>query len=63
MGVKISPEVLDRLPNLKVIGRYGIGLDNINLAGATERNVVVTYAPVYCQDEVATMTALPDVGL
>lgn len=56
VGVKISPEVLDRLPNLKVIGRYGIGLDNINLAGATERNVVVTYAPVYCQDEVATMT-------
>jgi D-3-phosphoglycerate dehydrogenase / 2-oxoglutarate reductase len=37
----------------KVIARYGIGYDNIDIAAATEAGIVVTYVPDYCLDEVA----------
>ena len=37
----------------KIISRYGIGYDNIDIAAATERGILVTYVPDYCLDEVA----------
>ncbi len=37
----------------RVISRYGIGYDNIDIAAATERGLLVTYVPDYCLDEVA----------
>lgn len=37
----------------KVIARYGIGYDNIDIAAATQAGIVVTYVPDYCLDEVA----------
>lgn len=37
----------------KVISRYGIGYDNIDIAAATARGLLVTYVPDYCLDEVA----------
>jgi D-3-phosphoglycerate dehydrogenase / 2-oxoglutarate reductase len=40
----------------RVISRYGIGYDNIDVAAATERNLLVTYVPDYCLDEVADHT-------
>ena len=36
-----------------MIGRCGIGIDNIDIPAATEKGIVVTYAPVYCLDEVS----------
>ncbi len=44
------------LPDLKVIARYGIGLDNIDLAYATQEGIPVGYVPTYCVDEVAEHT-------
>ena len=44
------------LPDLKVIARYGIGLDNIDVKFATEAGVSVTYVPTYCVVEVAEHT-------
>ena len=41
----VTPEVLDAGKNLKVIGRAGIGVDNIDVAGATERGIVVMNTP------------------
>lgn len=38
---------------LKVVGRYGIGVDNIAVATATELGILVTNTPTYCTDEVA----------
>jgi D-3-phosphoglycerate dehydrogenase len=37
----------------RVISRYGIGYDNIDIAAATEHGLLVTYVPDYCLDEVA----------
>ena len=44
-GVKVTREVLDEAPNLKVVGRAGIGVDNIDCDGATERGIVVMNTP------------------
>ncbi len=55
IGVKLNREALDALEKCRVIGRYGVGLDNIDLEAATEKGIVVTYVPVYCQEEVAVL--------
>ncbi|MDG0793888.1 C-terminal binding protein [Cohnella ginsengisoli] len=50
---QVSDELLDRLPFLKVIGRYGVGVDNIDLEAASRRRIAVINVPDYCVDEVA----------
>jgi D-3-phosphoglycerate dehydrogenase len=42
---KVTRPVIEAAPNLEVIGRAGVGVDNIDLAAATERGVVVVNAP------------------
>jgi D-3-phosphoglycerate dehydrogenase len=42
---KFTPEVLDSAPRLRAIGRAGIGVDNIDLAAATERGICVVNTP------------------
>ncbi len=39
--------------NCKVVGRYGIGLDNIPVKLATELGILVTNVPRFCQDELS----------
>jgi D-3-phosphoglycerate dehydrogenase / 2-oxoglutarate reductase len=50
---KITADIIAELDACKVIGRFGIGTDNIDIAAATGAGIVVTYAPVYCLDEVS----------
>lgn len=40
----------------RVIARYGIGYDNVDVDAATRAGIVVTYVPDYCLDEVADHT-------
>ncbi|EDL59078.1 phosphoglycerate dehydrogenase [Gimesia maris] len=40
-----SREVLQQLPDLKVISRYGVGFDAVDLAAADAQNIVVTITP------------------
>lgn len=42
---KVTAEVMDAAKNLRVIGRAGVGVDNINVKAATERGIVVMNAP------------------
>jgi len=42
---KVTEEVLDRAQVLKVIGRAGIGLDNVDVEAATRRGITVVNAP------------------
>ncbi|QDU90620.1 Putative 2-hydroxyacid dehydrogenase [Pirellulimonas nuda] len=51
-----TARVIDAAPNLRHIARTGVGLDNIDVARATERGVVVTNVPDYCVTEVAEHT-------
>ena len=50
---KITSEVIDGLKNCKVIGRFGIGIDNIDIPAASAKGIIVVYAPVYCLEEVS----------
>lgn len=51
---RVPKTVITAIPGLKVIARYGIGVDNIDLAAATEAGVLVCNVPDYSIDEVAT---------
>ncbi len=42
---EISPKVLEAAPKLRVVGRAGVGVDNINVESATQRGVVVMNTP------------------
>lgn len=50
---RMTRDVLARLPKCKIISRYGIGLDNIDLDAAKEIGICVVHNPAYCIDEVS----------
>lgn len=50
---KISRETIEKLTNCKIIARYGIGIDIVDVEAAYENGMVVTNVPDYCLDEVA----------
>jgi D-3-phosphoglycerate dehydrogenase / 2-oxoglutarate reductase len=52
----ITRQVIQGLQNCKVIVRYGIGIDNIDLEAARSRGIPVCNVPDYCIDEVADHT-------
>lgn len=49
----ITGDVLRALPAVRVVGRYGVGLDTIDLPTAAELGIRVVNVPDYCTDEVA----------
>ena len=49
----ITREVILELRRCKALGRYGIGVDNIDVQAATERGIAVVNVPSYCEDEVS----------
>jgi D-3-phosphoglycerate dehydrogenase len=52
----ITAEVMARMPKCKIIARYGIGVDTIDLDAATAAGIIVTNNPTYCIEEVAEHT-------
>ena len=44
-ATKVTAALLDHAPQLKVVGRAGIGVDNVDIAAATARGVVVMNTP------------------
>jgi len=53
---KVTAALLDSAPNLKVVGRAGVGVDNIDLAAAKARGVTVVNAPISTTLAVAELT-------
>lgn len=53
---KVTAEVLAAGTNLKVVGRAGVGVDNIDLAAAAAHNVAVVNTPVSTSVAVAELT-------
>jgi D-3-phosphoglycerate dehydrogenase len=50
---KITADMIAQMPRCRVISRFGIGVDNVDLAAATSAGIVVTKVPDYCLDEVS----------
>ncbi|RKJ32573.1 phosphoglycerate dehydrogenase, partial [Butyricicoccus sp. 1XD8-22] len=42
---KVTREIIEAAKNLKLIGRAGVGVDNIDLTAATEHGIIVVNAP------------------
>ncbi|MFQ5659838.1 MAG: C-terminal binding protein [Gammaproteobacteria bacterium] len=49
----ITSEMIQQLERCRVIGRFGIGVDNIDLEAATAAGIQVCFVPDYCLDEVS----------
>jgi D-3-phosphoglycerate dehydrogenase len=49
----ITAEVMAKMPRCRIIARYGIGVDTIDLDAATQAGIIVTNNPSYCIEEVA----------
>jgi D-3-phosphoglycerate dehydrogenase len=50
---KVPASVIRAGRRLQVIGRYGVGVDNINVEEASRLGILVTNVPTYCVDEVS----------
>jgi D-3-phosphoglycerate dehydrogenase / 2-oxoglutarate reductase len=50
---RITAEVLDALPSVKVVSRYGVGVDTVDVAAATARGVAVCNVPDYGTEAVS----------
>jgi D-3-phosphoglycerate dehydrogenase len=44
-ATKLTPELIERAESLKVIGRAGTGVDNVDIPAATRRGIIVANAP------------------
>src|SRR5262245_63282070 len=55
-GVRTDAAMLDRLPNLKLIGNFVVGYDTIDIAEAARRGIVITNTPEVLTEEVADTT-------
>lgn len=53
---KLTRDILMQLTNCKAIGRFGLGVDNIDLVAAKEKGIAVNYVPDYCIREVSDHT-------
>lgn len=53
----ITGQVLDQNPSWRVVGRYGVGIDTIDIDACTARGIAVVNVPDYCEEEVATHAA------
>jgi len=54
--LNLSPmptEVIEQLDKCKVIARYGVGYDNVDVAACTKKGIYVANVPDYCAEEVS----------
>jgi len=50
---KITGDMIGQMTRCRIISRFGIGVDNVDLDAATAAGIVVTKVPDYCIDEVS----------
>ena len=50
---KLTRDTITQLTKCKAIGRFGLGVDNIDLPAAKEKGIAVNYVPDYCIREVS----------
>ena len=55
-STQVTRRVIDALSRCRLIAKYAIGVENIDVAAATERGIVVCNAADYCLEEVSDHT-------
>jgi D-3-phosphoglycerate dehydrogenase len=50
---KVTGDMISQMTKCRVIARFGIGVDNVDIPVATSKGIVVTKVPDYCLDEVS----------
>jgi D-3-phosphoglycerate dehydrogenase len=53
---KVTAEMIGEMTRCRIIARFGIGVDNVDIPAATKAGIVVTRVPDYCIDEVSDHT-------
>ncbi|MGU3575892.1 2-hydroxyacid dehydrogenase [Brucellaceae bacterium C25G] len=53
IGIKFPNSLIDQLPNLEIVGNFGVGYDGIDAVYAGQKNVMVTNTPDVLTEEVA----------
>jgi D-3-phosphoglycerate dehydrogenase len=54
---KVTSNIMESMPNLKVIGRMGVGVDSLDIEAATRLGIPIINVPDYCVEEVALHAA------
>ena len=49
----VTKGVIDRLDDCRLIAKYAVGFDNVDVAAATARGIIVCHAPNFCAEEVS----------
>lgn len=52
--LRITADMIQRWPRCKIIIRYGVGVDNVDVPAATDAGIMVGHVPDYCIDDVST---------
>src|SRR6185312_11120190 len=52
----ITDEVIRHMNRCKIIARFGIGIDNVDVDAASQAGILLTNVPDYCVDEVSDHT-------
>ena len=52
---KMTPEIIDHMPKLKIIAKHGVGVDNIDISYAKSKGIVVTNTPTANSNSVAEL--------
>jgi len=50
---ELTPKVIESLEKCRIIARYGIGVNNVDMSTATKKGIIVTNVPDYCIEEVS----------
>ena len=53
---RITGDMIRQMTKCRIVSRFGIGVDNVDIAEATKAGIVVTKVPDYCIDEVSDHT-------
>ncbi|MFG1377739.1 2-hydroxyacid dehydrogenase [Xanthobacter autotrophicus] len=53
---RVDEALMARLPNLKIVGNFGVGYDTVDAVAAARRGVIVTNTPDVLNEEVADLT-------
>ncbi len=55
-NIKVTREIMDAAPHLKIISRTGVGVDNVDVPAATEKGILVCHTPGLNASSVAEQT-------